>query len=409
MKAGSLRRRANGTWQYRASYGSRHNGKPITRSASFPADLSQTRAEAKAREVRARWDDEHKRNQATHGTVGELVREWADDAEHSPNTKARQASIVARIVADLGGIKLADLTARDLDRWYKELAKPRKITDPNGKQRVVELSPNTIRHYHRVLRAALAKGYKWDAVDRNVADKATPPRAKRSDQAEYMPTVAALVVMLGKASPLTRMAVLLSVSTGCRRGEVVALRWSDLRGSILFVDRSAYKLADSPVAYKSTKSGEPKRIPLPASVVAQLAEWRAVLEAQAVELGGVLAADAFILPKFDSDATGRTGFPPNWYSKEWERLCVRAKVRFKLHGLRHLHGSLGMDGGASAPAMAKRQGHGVQVMLERYVHAVDGADLEATEVIGAALSPLFATSLALGSGRGDQLNKGDTQ
>jgi integrase len=407
MKAGSLRRRANGTWQYRASYGSSYNGKPVTRSASFPATLTQTQAEARAREMRGKWDDEHRRGMASNGTLGKLVTEWADDAEHSPTTKARQASIVARIVADLGGIKLADLTARDLDRWYKELAKPRKITDPNGTTRTVTLSPNTIRHYHRVLRAALAKGYKWEAVDRNVADRATPPKHVRTDQAEYMPTVPALAVMLSKASPVARMAVLLSVTTGCRRGEVVALRWADLRGSVLHVGASGYKLAGRAVEYKTTKSGIEKRIPLPPALLTELAAWRTHLETQAALDGNTLASDAFILPTLFADTSGRVGFPPNWYSKEWQRLCGRAGVRFKLHGLRHLHGSLGLDGGASAAAMAKRQGHGVEVMLDRYVHPVDGADLEAMEIIGTSLAPLF--SLPPAPTTTTSTNEGDTQ
>ena len=388
MKAGNLRQRANGKWQYRASYGSTPSGRRIERSSVFKA-ASIKDAEKHARALRKQWDDEADKLAAYRGTVRELVEEWQATREHSPTTIYRNQAICARIIADLGNRKLTTLTARDLDAWYRSL-KPYQRTNPDGSTQLVPMGPNTVRHYHRVLRAILQQGYKWDMLPANIADKATPPKATRSDQSIYMPTVDALRVMLSHANPTLGTAVLLSAATGARRGEVLALHWSALRDGILTVHSSAYKLPAVPVQRKSTKTGNVKPIPLPAALLDHLVRFRAWQEAQALSAGVTLAADGPIIANLRADLTGRAMHSPDWYSLEWTRLCSRAKVpAYKLHGLRHMHGSLLTDSGVSLAAAAKRQGHGVQVMAERYLHPVDGADLAAADAIGASLAPLF--------------------
>jgi integrase len=62
-------------------------------------------------------------------------------------------------------------------------------------------------------------------------------------------------------------------ATGCRRGEVLALRWCDIRNDAAFVDRSLCQTRDG-LTFKSTKTETPRRIELPPATMPLLAHHR---------------------------------------------------------------------------------------------------------------------------------------
>src|SRR5881396_899230 len=51
--------------------------------------------------------------------------------------------------------------------------------------------------------------------------------------------------------------------------EVLALRWSDVKGMVVFIDRSLCQTRDG-LVFKSTKTEEPRKVELPPSMVACL-------------------------------------------------------------------------------------------------------------------------------------------
>lgn len=384
MRRGHLEERRPGVWRYRISAGTDPRGRTVQRSKTFTA-ATRREAEKVATGILHEWDTEDASLDAARGTVAELVREWVDHraGKDSPSTIYRRQSITARITADLGHVRLVELTARHVDRWYTDLQTARK-----GRP---GMTSNTVRHYHRVLHAILEQGYLWDMVASNVADKAQPPRAEHHDQAAHMPTVDAVELMLRKASPSVQCAALLAVATGCRRGEIVALRWSDLDGDVLHVRRAHVKVPGQQVVVKAPKNGRSKAILLNPSMVAHLAGFRVWQQEWIRQAGGRVPKDGPILANLRADVSGRTAFTPDWWSQEWERLCKRAGVRpFKLHGARHMHGSLLVDNGVSLATAAKRQGHTVQTMAANYIHPLDESDVRAAEVLEERLAPLFA-------------------
>jgi integrase len=62
-------------------------------------------------------------------------------------------------------------------------------------------------------------------------------------------------------------------ATGCRRGEVLALRWCDIRNDAAFVDRSLCQTRDG-LTFKSTRTETPRRIELPPATMPVLASHR---------------------------------------------------------------------------------------------------------------------------------------
>jgi integrase len=299
-------------------------------------------------------------------SLADQIGDWQAAVDHAPTTRYSANLICRRITQDLGHHPLIELTARDLDLWYRQLA-------------AEGMTPNTIRHYHAIIRAVLAYAVDWQDVDRNVALSAHPPKAVKIDETDRVPTREDVATILsGIRSDTLRVAILLAATTGMRRGEIVALQWADLRDGTLWVSRSAYKVPGQPLGYKTPKNRKPKVIPLNPSMLSQLdryARWQ--------DTNG-LGDTPMMFTKPDG-----TGFPPDWLSQEWQRACARNGMRFKFHGLRHLHGSTLVDSGVSLTTAAARQGHSVQTMTAHYLHPVNASAQAAADVIEHAFADLF--------------------
>ena len=103
------------------------------------------------------------------------------------------------------------------------------------------LSPATINSYHGVLSSALGQAVKWGLISRSVAPLATLPTvARRRMTVPDVETVRLLVTTAEDSDPVLSAAIMLAALTGCRRGELLGLRWSDVERDqmVLQVQRS---------------------------------------------------------------------------------------------------------------------------------------------------------------------------
>jgi len=391
MKRGSQRGsldRVKGTpdrWRFRLTSDTHPNGRPRVLSRTFRAP-NITAARKIATEVLHEWDQLLAEQAKATGTVAELVAAYeAHRAKRdSPSTINRRRSILARIRRDLGGVQLARLDARRIDAWLSGLG----------------LSPPTAHHYFRTLKAILAQGFKWRMIPANPALQADPPEWRKTDTAPTMPQVADVQAMMALASPTVRLAILLAVTTGMRRGELMGLRWHNVdleRGlmpdgppvalAVVHV-RQAVVQVNGKVHTKEPKTAKGRRsITIPEVTRQALLEHRERQAAWIVAAGRTVPLDGPVLAHLRADPTGRTGYTPDWLSQEWERL--RAKIgrpELQLKGLRALHASILAEGATSPAALAKRQGHAqVSTTLNYYTHTLGAADATAADVIGKAL------------------------
>jgi integrase len=136
-------------------------------------------------------------------------------------------------------------------------------------------------------------------------------------------------------------AIRLLIMTGCRKGEVLSLRWQDVD-----FERSCFRLPDS-------KTGA-KTVPVGAAVL------------KLVEGLPRVHGNEFVLPG-SKDGRHFVGLP-----KVWRRVRERAGLsEVRLHDLRHSFASVGAAGGDSLYMIGKLLGHQQSSTTARYAHLAD--------------------------------------
>ena len=147
--------------------------------------------------------------------------------------------------------------------------------------------------------------------------------------------------------------------TGCRRSEILRLRWSE-------VDRDRLVLADS-------KTG-PRIVPLNTPA-------RRILERR--PRGG----SPFVFPSPRDPARPRSRNLPFWYRARREAGIEDVR----LHDLRHTHASHAVMNGVPVPVVARLLGHSDVRTTLRYAHLGDREIEQAAERVGQAISALLCT------------------
>jgi hypothetical protein len=105
------------------------------------------------------------------------------------------------------------------------------------------------------------------------------------------------------------MFVIIAAVTGCRRGEIAGLRWTDLDDDVLTVRTSVYSVGSSR-GIKSTKTGRARRLLIGPELGKELANWRVRCEIVAKEFGVTYPRDAFLFSSRPDGASPVIGGEP---------------------------------------------------------------------------------------------------
>jgi integrase len=140
------------------------------------------------------------------------------------NTTDAESNYISRCVS--GGIPLKKLTGRDLQWLYKDLQEHGRLREAQ-KGRQPGLSDSTIRGIHTLLHNALARAVKERLIVRNPADDCVPPKIPKHEMKILPPEQIKSYLTAADQRGVLPMFYLELIS-GLRKGELVALQWSDL-------------------------------------------------------------------------------------------------------------------------------------------------------------------------------------
>lgn len=313
---------------------------------------------------------------AANYTLSDLLEEWLEDyaSEKSPTTYDNYELIVkTHLIPALGQIKLKNLQARHLKRYFKAKRKNGKLKSPGG------LSGTTLLHHYHALSGAFRYARKWGIMKRNILEILDPP--KKSDyRAEHLSKeqVNTLLEKAKETSFWTYTFLYLAVKTGMRRGELLGLKWSDIEFNRrkLSVRDTIVKTRTNPGLFKSPKSAKSVR---PILVSQDVIDLLKEIRKKQMRIRRFLKDKSYnkknlvFIMEDGSKVIPRTAY--NRYTK----VFVEAGLsQFNLKSLRHTHATFMLQAGVHPKIVQERLGHSsIKVTLDIYSHVIPTLQEEA--------------------------------
>ncbi len=336
----TIERRTNedGSTSFRVKV--RLKGHP-TQTASFTR-LTDAKRWASSTESAIREGRHFKTSESKRHTLGELIDRYVRDVlPNRPRQIRVQAAQFAWWKAEIGAYLLADVTPGMIAECRDKLAR-------DGR------APATVVRYLAALSRAFTvavREWGWiDSAPTSKVEKPTLPRGRVRflDEEER---ARLLIACRASSNPMLYPVVVLALSTGMRRGEIMNLYWREPNAP----PRDAWgvvHLDAGRIILHETKNGERRTVPLVGHALECLRELAKVR-------------------RLDTDRLFPAANPANPIDLRapWETALKAAGIdNFRFHDLRHSAASyLAMNGGSLAE-IAETLGHKTLQMVKRYSH-----------------------------------------
>ena len=300
-------------------------------------------------------------------TVGEYLSTWINEV-HASQLKAttleRYKQVINKhLIPELGAIKLQDLRALHVQALYTNLlTRPTATGEP--------LSPRTVELIGTVLKIAIKYAVNVDEVMAvNPANRVPLPKGKGSIPAPW--SIQELNTFLDVARTHRLFFFFrLSAFTGARRGELLALKWSDFDGSAITISKNRLSVSKQVLVQNSTKGGTngQRRVPLDRETIELFNAHRKRQLIERLALGEYWHDTGYVF-------TQENGLPiyPHTPSDLFKKLLKKAGLRpTRLHDQRHLHATELLRLGEPLHVVASRLGHrDAMVTATIYAHVSD--------------------------------------
>lgn len=348
-----------------------------------------TKGEAKDAEANRRIEEHQRRDLAKAGasvatalpkTLAMLLEEFFRqhvDQKLAPKTVERYHEQAAYLDPELLNMPLCEITPLHLEREWNRLLK--SGGHRRGTKAPRPLSSKTVRNIAGVLSSAFSRAIKWGLVKANPVSSSEPPVPKRRKGIGL--TVAQTELLIEAASGPWCVALFLemAVGLGARRGEVLALRWSDIVDGRALIARSLTQTRDV-LEFKGTKTEEPRVAKIPEKTLPNLEAHRRRQDEFRVQFGPDYRNDLDLIFANPDGSPLKPDSISATVSALFKRLKMPKPKGAALHLLRHTLASQMPDSGVPLPVVSQRLGHSsVRVTADIYSHAIHGQDDEAVQ------------------------------
>ena len=297
---------------------------------------TKTEAEKWARFIEAEiTQGKHLPNpEAKRRTVRDLLERYKRSEIPKKRDQAKPTFYAKFWIERIGNLKLANLNRATLVEIRDELAEDR--------------SPATVNRYLALISHACTMAEKeWEWMDSNLLRKIRRLRESQgrvrflSDDERHR----LLAATSQSSHPHLHAIVLLALTSGARKGEILGLHWKEI------------DLATNTAILHDTKNRERRTLTLVPQVVRELNKIKKVRR---------IGSDLI----FTHPATGTPN--PFYFEKAWREARELAELEdFRFHDLRHSCASYLAMNGASLAEIAAVLGHKTLQMVKRYAHLSD--------------------------------------
>lgn len=372
---GSLRKRSDGRWEGRYTAGR----DPATGKAIYKNVLAKTQKECKEKLERA-IEKNGKVDVVRSGkyTVAEWVRLWFETYS-KPSIREQTAYyynnyIEKHIVPGIGGIKLDKLTTLQIQQFYNKLKTSGRVQRyEHIELKDKGLSNRFIRGVHGVLNSALEQAVKERLITSNPAEGCKLPKIEKKEMKVLLPDQIGAYLQEANRRGLLP-AYYLELTSGLRRGELLALLWTDLdvESMTISVTKQVNRINGQLKVSQPKTSNSIRTIPIPKQAVDLL-----ILEHEKHPDNPYM---------FPSPKTG-TMYDPDSFRHTHEKILAAAGIEhIRFHDLRHTFATLSLQNGVDVKTLSNTLGHySAGFTLDTYTHVTQRMKREAADTIGSVI------------------------
>ncbi|GAA0470479.1 tyrosine-type recombinase/integrase [Alkalibacillus silvisoli] len=312
-------------------------------------------------------------------TFEEIYEEWFEQHQKriKPSTsKSIESKFTKRILPKFGHLEIKKITHKYcqqvINEWSEELKSFKDL----------KIQLNLVFKY----------SIKMSYLSQNPLDKVTLPKAKdehyvideygekqnyytREELLDFLESI--------KSEPLNYTFFHLAAYTGARKGELLALKWSDINFSdgLLHISKTLYFENKTNHLFKPKTTESKRSISLDPDTLSVLEYWKAEQQDRYTQLDQPVLSDSeqYIFTKYHQFKKRITIIRTAYFNDQISRILKHNPHlrKISVHGFRHTHASLLISAQASANEVKERLGHAdIRTTLNTYVHLMKEDKLE---------------------------------
>ncbi len=308
-------------------------------------------------------------------TVASWLWTWYE-LYSKPNVRPSTAEYYRRSIPRIGDIKLNRLTSRDIQKLYRDLQE-------NGRMREVQRSKNpglsnaTVRGIHMMLHNALDRAVKARLILCNpTEDRIIPKLVKQEMKILHPEDMGAYFQAADKRDVLPMF--YLELVSGLRKGELVALLWSDLDSescTISVSKQAAVRNGEITVSRPKTETSV-RRVSIPHEAVELL-----------IREHEKHPDNPYMFP---TPKTGGMYYPNSIVNLHKKILKDAGLEHIRFHDLRHTFATMALQNGVDVKTVSTVLSHyDAGFTLRTYTHATRQKQDEAARTMGGFMTQVM--------------------
>ena len=308
-------------------------------------------------------------------TVSEWYHTWLFDyriKDLKPKSFEKYEGIYRNYIKDseLGKIKLKDLRATHIQRYYNKLQDTKPIS--------------TIKGINTRLKPCLGEAEKQGYIQKNYCKMVTLPKDNNKKKIQVLTQQQQKLFIEAIKGHKLEVLFLIALGTGLRLGELLGLKWSDIdfNTGILTVNRTLSRVKNQTTGKYEIIEQTPKTknsnrtIPIPNDILNKLKEHKKNQSKQRLFVGEGYINNNYVF-------TDDIGNPIDDKKPGRNLKSTLTKLNIepiKFHALRHTYATRLFEANVPPKTVQVLMGHyDISITMDIYTHVMEDAKLEAIE------------------------------